>query len=477
MKYEAVIGLEVHAELSTESKIFCACSAKFGAPINTHTCPVCTGMPGSLPVLNRQVVHYAAKMGLATGCTVNRLCKSDRKNYFYPDLPKAYQISQFDVPICENGEVFFYVDGEKKCCRLERIHFEEDAGKLLHEEIDGTIVDFNRCGVPLIEMVSRPDLRSSAQAKEFLEAIKTTLSYLGICDCKMEEGSIRCDVNVSIRPEGVSELGTRVEMKNVNTFSGAVRAIDFEVARQIDVMEHGGTIRQETRRWDDVKLKNTIMRTKEDAQDYRYFPDPDLIAVEIDEAWMTQIASELPELPLARYERYLNEYGMTAMEARQLQDSFAKATLLDDAVNSGSVKPKAIANWILSDISKYLNDKEIELGDTKMNAVKLVALISAIEAGTISGAAGKKILSAMFESDETVEAIIMRMGLVQVSDEGAILQIVRDVLASNQKSVDDYKAGKKNVVGFLVGQCMKASKGQGNPQIINQLLARELNQA
>ena len=473
MKYEAVIGLEVHAELSTKSKIFCACSTEFGAPINTHTCPVCTGMPGALPVLNKQVVHYAAKMGLATGCTVNRLCKSDRKNYFYPDLPKAYQISQFDVPICENGEVFFYVDGEKKSCRLERIHFEEDAGKLLHDEIDGTVVDFNRCGVPLIEMVTKPDLHSSAEAKEFLEMIKTTLSYLDICDCKMEEGSIRCDINVSIRPEGSTELGTRVEMKNVNTFSGAVRAIDYEIARQIDVVEHGGTIQQETRRWDDVKLKNTVMRTKEDAQDYRYFPDPDLIAVEIDDAWMHQIESEIPELPISRYERYLNEYGMTAMEARQLMDSFAKATLLDEAAASGKIKPKAAANWILSDISKYLNDKGVELGDTKVTSDKLVDLIVLIEKGTISGAAGKKVLKALFETDETAEQIVDRMGLKQVSDEGAILAIVQDVLAKNEKAVADFKAGK-NVTGFLVGQCMKASRGQGNPQIINKLLAQEL---
>ncbi len=473
MKYEAVIGLEVHAELSTESKIYCSCSAKFGADINTHTCPVCTGMPGALPVLNKQVVHYAAKMGLATGCTVNRLCKADRKNYFYPDLPKAYQISQFDVPICENGEVFFYVDGEKKSCRLERIHFEEDAGKLLHDEIDGTVVDFNRCGVPLIEMVTKPDLHSSAEAKEFLEMIKTTLSYLDICDCKMEEGSIRCDVNVSIRPEGSTEFGTRVEMKNINTFSGAVRAIDYEVARQIEVVENGGTIQQETRRWDDVKLKNTVMRTKEDAQDYRYFPDPDLIAVEIDDEWYKQIESEIPELPISRYERYLNEYGMTAMESRQLMDSYAKATLLDTAAASGKVKPKAAANWILSDISKYLNDKELELENTKMTAEKLVDLICLIDAGTISGAAGKKVLIQLFETDETAEQIVERLGLKQVSDEGAILEIVKDVIAKNEKAVADFKAGK-NVTGFLVGQCMKASKGQGNPQIINKLIAQEL---
>ena len=327
------------------------------------------------------------------------------------------------------------------------------------------------CGVPLIEMVTRPDLHSSAEAKEFLEMIKTTLSYLDICDCKMEEGSIRCDVNVSIRPEGSTELGTRVEMKNINTFSGAVRAIDYEIARQIEVVENGGEIQQETRRWDDVKLKNTVMRTKEDAQDYRYFPDPDLIAVEISDEWLHQIESEVPELPITRYERYLNEYGMTAMEARLLSDSFEKAELLDAAAKQ--VKPKAAANWILSDISKYLNDKGVSLRETKMTADKLVALVKLIEAGTISGNAGKKVLPSMFETDETVEAIVDRMGLKQVSDEGAILAIVQDVIAKNEKAVADFKAGK-NVTGFLVGQCMKASKGQGNPQIINKLIASEL---
>lgn len=475
MIYEPVIGLEVHAELSTKTKIFCGCSAKFGADINTHCCPVCTGMPGSLPVLNRQVVHYAAKMGLATNCRVNRVCKSDRKNYFYPDLPKAYQISQFDVPICEDGRVDFYVDGEKKSCRFERIHFEEDAGKLVHDEGEGTIVDFNRCGVPLIEMVTRPDLHSSAEAKEFLEMIKTTLSYLQICDCKMEEGSIRCDINVSIREKGSDKLGTRVEMKNVNTFSGAVRAIDYEIQRQIDVLEAGGTITQETRRWDDVKLKNFVMRTKEDAQDYRYFPDPDLIAVEIDEVWMQQIASEIPELPLSRYERYVDEVGLTPKEARQLMDSFEKATLMDDAAATGRVPAKLIANWILSDISKYLNDKQVELSDTKLTAVKLVDMIEMIEKNVISGNAGKKVLVRLFETDETAEQIVEALGLKQVSDEGAIQKLIDEVLAANEKSVNDYKNGKKNAMGFLVGQCMKASKGKANPKMINQMLAKTLN--
>lgn len=474
MRYEPVIGLEVHAELSTKSKIFCRCSTEFGAEINTHVCPVCTGQPGALPVLNKQVVHYAAKMGLATNCRVNRLCKSDRKNYFYPDLPKAYQISQFDVPICEDGYVDFEVDGEPKRVRFERIHFEEDAGKLLHDEGEGTVVDFNRCGVPLIEMVTKPDIHSSAEAKEFLETIKTTLSYLQICDCRMEEGSIRCDVNVSIRPEGTETLGTRVEMKNINSFSAAVRAIDYEVNRQIDVLEDGGTITQETRRWDDSKVKNLVMRSKEDAQDYRYFPDPDLIAVEIDDEWMKQIESEIPELPQSRYKRYISDIGLQPKEARILSDSFEKASLLDEGMHMNRVDAKSIANWILSDISKYLNDKQLEIKDTKLTAAKLVDMIALIEKNVISGAAGKKVLVHLFETDDSIDAIVDKLGLKQVSDEGAIQKMVDEVLAANPKSVEDYKGGKKNVVGFLVGQCMKASKGKGNPKMINQCLNQTL---
>lgn len=474
MNYEPVIGLEVHAELSTKTKIFCGCSTEFGAEINTHVCPVCTGQPGALPVLNKQVVHYAAKMGVATHCTVNRLCKSDRKNYFYPDLPKAYQISQFDVPICENGYVDFEVDGEPKRVRFERIHFEEDAGKLLHDEGDGTVVDFNRCGVPLIEMVTRPDIHSAAEAKEFLETVKTTLSYLQICDCRMEQGSIRCDVNVSVRPEGSETLGTRVEMKNINSFSAVERAITYEVNRQIDVLEEGGKITQETRRWDDSRGKNMVMRSKEDAQDYRYFPDPDLVAVEIDDAWMKQIESEIPELPQSRYARYIKDIGLQPKEARILSDSFDKACLLDDAMAMSRVDAKAIANWILSDISKYLNDKGIELKDTKLTSAKLVDMIELIEKNTISGNAGKKVLVQLFETDDSVDAIVEKLGLKQVSDEGAIQKLVDEVLAANPKSVADYKGGKKNAIGFLVGQCMKASKGKGNPKIINQLLSKTL---
>jgi len=471
-QYETVIGLEVHVELATKTKIFCGCSTQFGGAPNTHTCPVCTGMPGSLPVLNRQVVEYAMGIGLATHCDITRVCKFDRKNYFYPDNPQNYQISQLYLPIARNGYVEIKVGDTKKKIRIHEMHMEEDAGKLIHDEWDDTsLVDYNRSGVPLVEIVSEPDMRSSEEVIAYLEKLRTTIQYLGASDCKLQEGSMRADVNLSVREMGTSEFGTRTEMKNLNSFKAIARAIEGERERQIELLEVGKKVVQETRRWDDNKESSHAMRSKEDAQDYRYFPDPDLIAVEISDEWMKQIESEVPELPITRYERYLNEYGMTAMEARLISDSFEKAELLDAAAKQ--VKPKAAANWILSDISKYLNDKAVSLKDTKMTADKLVALVKLIEAGTISGNAGKKVLPSMFENDETVEAIVERMGLKQVSDEGAILAIVQDVLAKNEKAVADFKAGK-NVTGFLVGQCMKASKGQGNPQIINKLIAAEL---
>ena len=470
--YETVIGLEVHVELATKTKIFCGCSTAFGGAPNSHTCPVCTGMPGSLPVLNKQVVEYAMAVGLATNCTITQYCKFDRKNYFYPDNPQNYQISQLYLPICRNGGVEIETAAGKKTIGIHEIHMEEDAGKLVHDEWeDVSIVDYNRSGVPLIEIVSEPDMRSAEEVIAYLEKLRLIIQYLGASDCKLNEGSMRADVNLSVREAGAAEFGTRTEMKNLNSFKAIARAIEGERARQIELIEEGKKVIQEPRRWDDNKESSHAMRSKEDAQDYRYFPDPDLIAVEISDEWLHQIESEVPELPITRYERYLNEYGMTAMEARLLSDSFEKAELLDAAAKQ--VKPKAAANWILSDISKYLNDKGVSLRETKMTADKLVALVKLIEAGTISGNAGKKVLPSMFETDETVEAIVDRMGLKQVSDEGAILAIVQDVIAKNEKAVADFKAGK-NVTGFLVGQCMKASKGQGNPQIINKLIASEL---
>ena len=475
MKYEAVIGLEVHAELSTKSKIYCSCSTSFGAPINTHTCPVCTGMPGALPVLNKQVVHYAAKMGKATGCTVNQLCKADRKNYFYPDLPKAYQISQFDVPICENGEVFFYVDGVKHSCRLERIHFEEDAGKLLHDEIDGTIVDFNRCGVPLIEMVTRPDLHSSAEAKEFLEMIKTTLSYLDICDCKMEEGSIRCDVNVSIRPEGSTELGTRVEMKNINTFSGAVRAIDYEIARQIEVVENGGEIQQETRRWDDNKEYSYAMRSKEDAKDYRYFPDPDLPPVHISDEWIDRIVKSMPEFQPEKQARYVEQYGLPQYDAgiltgsKKLSDLFEETTALCG-------KPKKVANWLMGETLRLLKENGQEPEDLQFSPKHLASLIELAEAGSVNNQVAKEVFEQIFAEDVDPEAYVEEHGLKTVNDTGLLGETTRKVLENNPGPVEQYKSGKTKVLGFLVGQVMKEMKGKANPAAAGELLQKLLSE-
>ena len=476
-QYETVIGLEVHVELATKTKIFCGCSTEFGGEPNTHVCEICSGMPGTLPLLNKRVVEFAIRTGVATNCTITQNNKFDRKNYFYPDLPKAYQISQLYLPFARDGKVHITTaSGKEKDIRIHEIHMEEDAGKLVHSPFgDVSYPDYNRCGVPLIEMVTRPDIHSAAEAKAFLETVKTTLSYLQICDCRMEEGSIRCDVNVSIRPEGSETLGTRVEMKNINSFSAAERAIEYEVNRQIDVVSEGGTITQETRRWDDSRGKNMVMRSKEDAQDYRYFPDPDLVAVEISDEWLEQIRSEIPELPQSRYNRYMEEIGLQPKEARILADSFDKACLLDEGVNMQRVDAKNIANWILSDISKYLNDKNLELKDTKLTAQKLVDMIELIEKNTISGNAGKKVLVQLFETDDSVDTIVDKLGLKQVSDEGAIQKLVDEVLAANPKSVADYKKGKKNAIGFLVGQCMKASKGKGNPKMINQLLSKTLD--
>ena len=475
MKYQPVIGLEVHAELSTKSKIYCSCSTSFGAPINTHTCPVCTGMPGALPVLNKQVVHYAAKMGLATGCTVNQLCKADRKNYFYPDLPKAYQISQFDVPICENGEVFFYVDGEKKSCRLERIHFEEDAGKLLHDEIDGTVVDFNRCGVPLIEMVTKPDLHSSAEAKEFLEMIKTTLSYLDICDCKMEEGSIRCDVNVSVRPEGTEELGTRVEMKNINTFSGAVRAIDYEVARQIEVLENGGEIQQETRRWDENKDATYAMRSKENAQDYRYFPEPDIPPLELSEEYLERLRAEQPELAEAKRARYQADWGLPVYDTEMITSQKALAGFFEEVVALGA-EPKQAANWIMGEVLGALSAHGLEARDMKLTPPTLARLIQLVKEGRLNRNTAVKVFEAIFETDGGVDAYVKEHGLEQVSDAGLVSQVVDEVLAANEKSVADYRAGKEKAFGFLVGQVMRQLKGQASPAVVNQVLRERLTE-
>lgn len=475
MNYETVIGLEVHAELKTKTKIYCGCPNEFGGQTNTHCCPICTGMPGVLPVLNKTVVDYAIKAGLATNCEITHVGKQDRKNYFYPDLPKAYQTSQYDLPICKNGHVDITVDGVKKSIGITRIHIEEDAGKLLHEASAGmTLVDYNRCGVPLIEIVTEPDMRSADDAKVFLETLKAILEYTEVSDCKMQEGSLRCDVNVSVRPMGQKEFGTRTEMKNINSFRAAYRAIQYEVKRQISELEAGNEIIQETRRWDDEKGMTTSMRSKEEAHDYRYFPEPDLVAIVIDDNWVNSIKENMPELPNARKEKYTTKYGLSDYDAEQITLNKALSDYFQRCVDLGAT-PKAVSNWILSDISKLLNEKGLDSSAIPFAPERLSSLISLIEKGTISNTAGKKVIEALFENDRDPEEIVKELGLAQISDEGELAKIVSEIIDQNPQSVADFKAGKDKAIGFIVGQTMRATKGKGNPQVINKLIRDELS--
>lgn len=472
--YEVIIGLEVHSELSTKTKIFCSCPTTFGAEPNTHICPICTAMPGTLPVLNEKVVEYAVKAGLATHCEISRNSKNDRKNYFYPDLPKAYQISQFDKPLCENGYVEIETEEGKKKIRLTRIHIEEDAGKLNHDELGGgSLVDLNRAGVPLIEIVSEPDLRSSQEVEQYLRKLKSILEYIEVSDCKMQEGSFRADVNVSVRKIGELKLGTRTEMKNMNSFRSIVRGIDYEVERQIDVIEEGGKVVQETLRWDDVSGKTFPMRDKEDAQDYRYFPDPDLVAIKLSDEYIQTIQETLPEMPESRKQRYLQEYNLSEKDAnlitssKYLSDLFEKASKL-------CKNAKAVNNWIISDISRILNEKELEPDQIPFTAEELAGLVTLIDKGTISSSIGKKVLAELFENPKSPQQIIEEKGWIQISDEGAIKEVVKQVLEANPQSITDYKAGKDKALGFLVGQAMKQTKGKANPQMLNQMFLEEL---
>ncbi len=473
--YEVVIGLETHAELNTESKIYCSCKNQFGLEVNTQVCPVCMGMPGTLPTLNEKVVDYAIKMGHALNCTINTVCKQDRKNYFYPDLPKAYQISQAEVPLCQNGYVDIYVDGEEKRIGVTRIHIEEDAGKLLHsDKFSGSLVDLNRCGVPLIEIVSEPDMRSSAEAKAYLETLKSILQYLGICDCKMQEGSIRCDVNVSVHKPG-EPFGTRSEMKNVNSFSAAVRGIDYEVNRQIEILKSGGVVDQETRRWDDEKGVSVSMRSKEDAQDYRYFPEPDLLTIVVDKERIASLKDEIPELPNKKLIRYIKEFGLNIKEAAAISENFEKAEFFDKCVSFESISPRSVCNWLLGDIARFENANNISVWDTCLTPEKLVELISVIDSGKISNAAGKTVFDIIVKEDRDITEIIEEKSLAQVSDVSALETIADEVLLQNEKSVSDYKNGKTNALGFLVGQCMKASRGKANPSLMKDIILKKLN--
>ena len=474
--YEAVMGLEVHAELSTKTKIFCSCSTKFGAEPNTQVCPICMAMPGTLPVLNEKVVEYAVKAGLATNCTISKDSKNDRKNYFYPDLPKSYQISQYDKPLCEHGYIEIEDDeGNPKKIGITRIHIEEDAGKLNHNEFGGgSLVDLNRAGVPLIEIVSEPDLRTPGEVDRYLKKLKSILEYIEVSDCKMQEGSFRADVNVSVRKKGETKFGTRTETKNMSSFRAITREIEYETNRQIEVLENGDKVEQETLRWDEVSGKTFSMRNKEDAQDYRYFPEPDLVAIRLSDEYIENIRKNLPEMPESRKARYMSEFKLSEKDARLLTASKYLSNMFEDAEKICG-NAKAVANWLLSDVSRILNEKEEEPDAIPFKAEHLAKLVELIDKGTISSAIGKKVVEELFENPKDPEEIIKEKGWIQISDEGAIKEVVDKIIANNPQSVADYKAGKDRALGFLVGQAMKETKGKANPQMLNKMFLEILS--
>jgi aspartyl-tRNA(Asn)/glutamyl-tRNA(Gln) amidotransferase subunit B len=473
--YETVIGLEVHVELHTQSKIFCGCSTSFGAPPNTHTCPVCLGHPGVLPVLNKQAVEYAMKAAMALNCQIATESKFDRKNYFYPDSPKAYQISQYDKPIGEHGWIDIEVDGKTKRIGITRLHLEEDAGKLTH--VDGgyaSLVDFNRVGTPLIEIVSEPDLRSPEEARAYLEKIKAIMQYCEVSDVKMEEGSLRCDANVSIRLLGQEKLGTRTELKNMNSFRGVQKGLEYEEIRQAAVLNSEGTVIQETLRWDEAQGKTISMRSKEEAHDYRYFPDPDLVRMHIDDEWKARVRSTIPELPDARKARYSAEFGLPSYDAAVITASKDMADFFQESLRYTS-DAKAVSNWIMGDLLGYMNANSLELPQVLITGQGLGEMIGLIEQGTISSKIAKTVFKAMLESGKLPKIIVEEQGLVQISDEGAIQAEVEKIVSSNPQSVADFKAGKEKAIGFLVGQVMKETKGKANPGLVNKLILDCLN--
>lgn len=473
-QYETVVGLEVHVELATKTKIFCGCSTEFGAPPNTHTCPVCLGHPGVLPVLNEQAVQYAIKAAMALNCTIATKSKFDRKNYFYPDSPKAYQISQFDQPVGENGWIEIEVEGETKRIGITRVHLEEDAGKLNHlEGSHHSLVDFNRVGVPLIEIVSEPDMRSPAEAKAYLEKLKSIIQYTGVSDVKMEEGSLRCDANISLRPVGQSEFGTKTELKNLNSFRNVERALEYEEERQADLLDDGEKVTQQTLRWLAEENKTKIMRSKEEAHDYRYFPDPDLVALQIDEALQAQIRSSLPELPDSRKRRYTTDYALSDYDASILTSIKAISDFFDETV-AHQVDPKAAANWITSDLLGYLNNENLSLAEVKLTPERLAKMIGLIDAGTISSKLAKKVFKELLQSGKDPKQIVEEKGWVQISDTGQLQTEVQKVLKANPQSIADLQNGKDRALGFLVGQVMKATKGKANPKLVNQLIRDEI---
>ncbi|MCI9527127.1 MAG: Asp-tRNA(Asn)/Glu-tRNA(Gln) amidotransferase subunit GatB [Lachnospiraceae bacterium] len=473
-EYETVIGLEVHVELATKTKIFCSCSTAFGSAPNTHTCPVCTGMPGSLPVLNKKVVEYAMAVGVATNCQINQYSKFDRKNYFYPDNPQNYQISQLYLPICHDGGIEIETDAGSKTIGIHEIHMEEDAGKLIHDDWEEvSLVDYNRSGVPLIEIVSEPDMRSAEEVIAYLDKLRMIIQYLGASDCKMQEGSMRADVNLSVRKKGAAEFGTRTEMKNIGSFKAIARAIEAETARQIDLLEAGEKVVQETRRWNDEEGYSYAMRSKEDAQDYRYFPEPDLVPIVISDEWLQEIRDKQPELRDAKMKRYVDEFELPEYDAKiltsvkKLADFFEETTALCG-------KPKKVSNWLMGETMRLLKEHEMDAEDISFSPANLAKIIAFTEDGTINGTVAKEVFEQVFTKDIDVAKYVEEHGLKTVNDEGALRETVAKVIADNPKSVEDYRNGKEKAIGFLVGQTMKAMKGKANPGMVNKMLKEML---
>jgi aspartyl-tRNA(Asn)/glutamyl-tRNA(Gln) amidotransferase subunit B len=479
MEYEAIIGLEVHAQLLTESKIFCGCSTKFGAPPNHNTCPVCTGMPGVLPVLNRRVVEFALRTALATHCQIARISRWARKNYFYPDLPKGYQISMYEMPLAQHGYLDVQVNNQSKRIRLTRIHMEEDAGKNIHDaHSDTSLVDLNRAGVPLLEIVSEPDIRTPEEAGAYLRSLRAILQYLEVCDGNMEEGSLRCDANVSVRPQGSTEFGTKTEVKNLNSFRAVEKALQYEIKRQSDTLASGGRIVQETRLWDADREVTRSMRSKEFAHDYRYFPDPDLLPLVVDHEWIEAVKATLPELPAARQERLMRQYGLPAYDAEVLTTRKDIADYYETAVRAYPANPKAISNWVMDSVLRVVKDEKLDAG-LKITTwpcppEHLGTLVRLIHEGTISGKIAKAVFDEMRQSGKPPETIIADRGLTQVSDQGALAAQVDRVLAANPDKVAEYRAGRDRLLSFFVGQVMKATQGKANPQMVNELLRKKL---
>lgn len=474
-EFESVIGLEVHAQLLTSTKIFCGCSTKFGNPPNSNVCPICLGHPGTLPVLNKKVVEFAVMLGLATNCSINERSIIARKNYFYPDLPKGYQISQFEEPICENGFIEIELeDKSKKKIRIKRIHMEEDAGKLIHDQGDDTLVDLNRCGTPLLEIVTEPDISNAKEAYSYLSSLKQILTYLEICDGNMEEGSLRCDANISIRPKGTIELGTRTEVKNMNSFRNVERAIDFEIERQIELVEEGGEVIQQTLLWNADLNEAFPMRGKEESHDYRYFPDPDLVPVVVDEIWKSELEKRLPELPQKRKVRFVTEYAIPEYDSEVLTSEKEIANYFEETVKT-TRNYKSASNWIMVDVLKVIKDEKISITDFKLSPENLGKLINLIDSNIISGKIAKEVFPEMLKSNVDPEIIVKEKGLIQITDTSEIEKAIDEIISQNEKQVEEYKSGKDKVFGFFVGQVMRATKGKANPQIVNDLLKQKLS--